>query len=48
LIILLINEKNNNLSISEKNKISLNAIEIAKNLTDFKAAKKYLDTVISI
>lgn len=41
-------EKINNLSISEKNKISLNAIETAKNLTDFKAAKKYIDTVISI
>ncbi|MDX6747671.1 glycosyltransferase family 4 protein [Polaribacter sp. PL03] len=38
----------NNLSISEKNKISLNAIETAKNLTDFKAAKKYVDTVIKI
>jgi len=39
--------KINSLSITEKNIISSKAIEAAANLTDFKAAKKYLDAVLS-
>jgi len=37
----------NSLSNSEKNQISAKAISTAANLTDYKAAKKYLETVLS-
>jgi len=39
--------KINSLSTEEKNKISKNAIRTATNLTDFNAAKKYLESVVN-
>lgn len=38
----------NSLSSAERHAISLNAIETANNLTDFKAARRYLDTVLNL
>jgi len=37
--------KINTLTNEEKNKISLNAIQTASNMTDYKIAKKYIETV---
>lgn len=41
-------KKINTLSIVDKNKISQNAIETAKSLTDNNVAKNYLDTVLNL